>query len=43
MKKVFLKILQNSQENTHDGVSFLIKFPEACNFVEKGSDTGVFQ
>ena len=32
MKKVFLEISQNLQENTCDKVSFLIKFP--VNFVE---------
>ena len=32
-KKVFLKISQNSQENTWVGVSFLIKL-QACNFIK---------
>ena len=45
MKKVFLKILQNSQENTCSRVSFLIKLQteawnlklqaEALNFIKK--------
>ena len=36
MKKVFLEILQNSQENTCARVSFLIKLQtSACNFIEK--------
>ena len=36
IKKVFLKILQNSQENTCARASFLIKLQaEACNFIEK--------
>ena len=35
-KKVFLEILQNSQENTCARVSFLIKLQaDACNFIEK--------
>ena len=36
MKKEFLKVLQNSQENTWTGVSFLIKFQaETYNFIKK--------
>ena len=36
VKKVFLEILQNSQENTCVRVSFLIKCrPDACNFIKK--------
>ena len=35
MKKVFLELLQNSQESTCSRVSFLIKKAEACNFVKK--------
>ena len=36
MKKEFLTILQNSQENTCTGVSFLIKFQaETYNFIKK--------
>ena len=36
MKKVFLKILQNSQENSFTVVSFLIKFQaEAWNLIKK--------
>ena len=35
-KKVFLKILQNSQENTGARVFFLIKLQaSACNFIKK--------
>ena len=35
-EKVFLKISQNSQENTCARVSFLIKLQvEACNFIKK--------
>ena len=41
LKKVFLKILQNSQENTCVGVSFLIK-PQTCNFIKKETPTRVF-
>ena len=33
-KKFFLKISQNSQENTCVGVSYLIKLQVACNFVK---------
>ena len=43
LKKVFLKISQNSQEKTCAKASFLIKLPKACNFIKKGgTDTGVF-
>ena len=35
IKKAFLEILQNSQENTCTRVSFLIKLPQACNFIKK--------
>ena len=36
VKKVFLKILQNSQENTCARVSFLIKFQaKVCKFIKK--------
>ena len=36
MKKVFLEILENSQENTCARVSFVIKLKaEACNFIKK--------
>ena len=36
VNKVFLEILQNSQENTCARVSFLIKLQvEACNFIKK--------
>ena len=40
VKKVFLEISQNSQENTSARVSFLIK---ACNFIKKeyGTETMV--
>ena len=38
VKKVFLEITQNSQENTCDRVSFLIKLqPSAWNFIKKQS------
>ena len=37
--KVFLKISQNPQENTCARVSFLMKLPEAHNFIYKG-DSG---
>ena len=41
IKKMFLKILQNSQENTSVRVSFLINCrPEVCNFIEE--ETPVF-
>ena len=43
MKKVFLEISQNSQENACARVSFLIKLQVwVCNFIKKGSGTGVF-
>ena len=44
IKKVFLEILQNSQEKTCARVSFLLKLePETCNFIKKReSRTGVF-
>ena len=36
IKKVFLEIPQNSQENTGDRVSFLIKLQAwSCNFIKK--------
>ena len=35
VKKMFLEISQNSQKNTCARVSFLIKLPEACNFIKK--------
>ena len=35
-KKMFLKISQNSQENTYARVSLLMKLQaEACNFIKK--------
>ena len=35
MKKVFLEVSQNSQENTCARISFLIKMlAEACNFIK---------
>ena len=40
IKKVFLEISHNSQENTCARVSFLIKL--ACNFIKKDSLTQVF-
>ena len=42
MKKMFLKILQNSQENTCVRVFFLIKLPQACNFINKETLAQVF-
>ena len=43
VKKVFLEISQNSQENTCARVSFLIKLlPEACNFMKKETLAQVF-
>ena len=33
-KKVFLEILQNSQENTCARVFILMKLQEACNFIK---------
>ena len=36
IKKVFLEIPQNSQENTRDRVSFLIKLQaSSCHFIKK--------
>ena len=43
VKKVLLKISQNSQENTCARVSFLIKLQaEACNFIKKETLAQVF-
>ena len=43
VKKVFLEILQNSQESTCARASFLIKLHQACNFILKNdSGTGLF-
>ena len=43
VKKVFLKISQNSQENTCARASFLIKLlAEACNFIKKEALAQVF-
>ena len=43
-KKVFLNISQKSCENTCAKASFLIKLPEACNFIKKrDSGTGGLQ
>ena len=43
IRKVFLKILQNSQENTCTRVLFLIKLQaEACNFIKKETLAQVF-
>ena len=41
VKKAFLEILQNSQENTCVRVSFLIKLKAACNFIKKETLTRV--
>ena len=41
VKKVFLEIWQNSQENTYGRVSFLIKL-QACNCIEKETLAQVF-
>ena len=43
-KKVLLKISQNSQKNTCVGVFFHNKVAgiEACNFIKKDSNSGVF-
>ena len=41
IKKVFLKISQDSLENTRVGVSFLIRL-QACNFIKKETATQVF-
>ena len=37
--KVFLKILQKSQENTCVGVSYLVKLQSTCNFIKKETPT----
>ena len=42
VKKVFLKILQNSQENTCARVSFLIKLQASSTLLKGESGTGVF-
>ena len=43
VKKVFLEISQNSQENTCARVSFLINCrPEVCNFIKKETLAQVF-
>ena len=44
VKKVFLKILQNSQENTCARVSFLINLLalDLQLYLKRGSGTGVF-
>ena len=42
MKKVFLKVSQNSQKNTCVRVSFLIKLQTLGNFIEKEALTQVF-
>ena len=42
VKKVFLEISQNSQENTCAIVSFLIKLQAACNFIKKETLAQVF-
>ena len=43
IKKVFLEISQNSQENTCARVSFLIKLQASvCNIIKKETLTGVF-
>ena len=43
VKKVFLKISPNSQEDTCARVSFLIKFQaEVCNFIKKETLAQVF-
>ena len=43
VKKVFLKILQNSQKNMCARISFLIKLQsETCNFIKKGTLAQVF-
>ena len=42
-KKMFVKVLQNSQENTCTRVSFLIKLQAlACNFIKKETLVQVF-
>ena len=40
IKKVFLEISQNAQENTCARVSFLIKL--ACNFIKNEASAQVF-
>ena len=43
VKKVPLKITQNSQESISVRVSFLIRLQvKACNFIKKDADTGIF-
>ena len=42
VKKVFLEILQNSQENTCARVSFLIKLQASSNFIKKETLAKVF-
>ena len=42
IKKVFLEILQNSQENTCARVSFLIKLQASATLLKRDSDTVVF-
>ena len=43
VKKVFLKISQNSQENTCSRVPFLISCnPGSCNFIKTGTLVQVF-
>ena len=42
VEKVFLEVSQNLQENTCARVSFLIKLPEACNFIKKETMAQVF-
>ena len=42
VKKVFLKFLQNSQENTCSRISFLIKLQTSGNFIEKEALAQVF-
>ena len=40
-KKVFLEILENSQENTYARVSILLKL-QTCNFIKKETLAKVF-
>ena len=42
VKKVFLEILQNSQENTCARASFLIKLQAPATLSKRGSGAGVF-
>ena len=43
IKKVFLKISQNSQEKTCSKVSFLVKFQaSACNYIKKETPAQMF-